>query len=192
MKFFVVIASLLIFVTGHSSADWISLSGHPAAKGGKFYVDNDPEKLSYGAKLSHLLDLPVAQLNSYGKPYLSERMLVEYDCVKRRARSLSLVQYPGSMGSGDPVAAFESTSVWVPFSLDPVARTMEETVCGQKVVTTSLFTAHPGWLDLIQTKEFLNWKKSQSSDVQALGGSINESDSIKMINFFKRDQQLIK
>ena len=146
------------------------------------------QKLATGAQLAHLLDLPASQLNTYGKPYLSERMLVEYDCTKRRARALTLTQYPGNMGKGDPVAAFERGAGWVPFTLDPVARTMEETICGKKS-GGNLFDAHPGWLDLIQTREFLNWKQAQTAAVQALAGSANESDAIQMLDLFKRDQQ---
>lgn len=189
MKLISIIAISLAVTSLHAQAEWVSLSGHPTAKGGQFYVDmSQSQKQSTGAKLAHLLDLPVAQLNGYGKPYLSERMLVEYDCAKRRARPLSLTQYPGSMGKGDPVAAFENVAPWVPFSLDPVARMMEETICGKKEKGVSLFEAHPGWLDLIQTKKFLNWKQAQTAEVQALGGSLKESDAILMLDYYLKDQ----
>lgn len=172
-------------------ADWVSLSGHPSAAGAKFYVDMaQSQKTATGAQLAHLLDLPVAQLNTYGKPYLSERMLVEYDCTKRRARSLTLTQYPGNMGKGDPVATFERGAAWALFTLDPVARTMEEVVCGKKEAEMDVFRAHPGWLDLIQTPGFLNWKHSQTVAVQALAGSAKTSDAILMLDLYKRDQQL--
>lgn len=190
MKNRVAFVVLLAFLTSGAFADWLSLSGHPTSKGAKFYVDATLSNRSVtGAQLAHLLDFPVAQLNAYGKPYLSERSMVEYDCTKRRARTTSMAQFPGNMGSGDPMLSFDRGSAWVPFSLDPVARTMEELACGKKDFGESLFRAHPGWLDLIQTAEFLNWKQAQTAAVQAMGASTNESDAIQMIDLFKRDQQ---
>lgn len=177
----------MLFTCTYAFSEWLEISGHPTAKGGKFYVDKSQiQKYVNGAKLVHLMDLPYAQLNAYGKPYLSEKMLMEYDCGSRRTRILSISQYASSMGKGDAVYDFEGKGRWIYFSLDPVARTMEEMMCGKKQ-GASLFTAHPGWLDLIQSKKFLNWLQSQNSEVQALASTTNEAESILLIDKFKSE-----
>ena len=73
----------------------------------------------------HLLDFPVAQLNAYGKPFMSETMSVEYDCIKKRSRGLTLVQYSKNMGEGEKIASFEGGDTWVNFSESGVSYSSE-------------------------------------------------------------------
>jgi hypothetical protein len=51
--------------------------------------------------------------------------------------------------------------------------------------------AHPGWVKLVQTKQFTDWLAQQPPFIQKLAKSEMASDSIGLLNFFKNDMQTI-
>ena len=189
------ILATALLLAGPARAEWVDLSGHPDNKGSNFYVEStQSQKQSTSASLAHMLDLATPQLNSYGKPYLSERMQVEYDCLRKRARALSIVQYSKNMGQGDKVASFERSDTWVPFSTDPgVARGMEELACrkpptAQEIVQGEVEHAHPGWMQTISNIAFFAWMAQQPPEIKALAASTKAADAIAMLDLFKAYQ----
>jgi len=61
-----------------------------------------------------MLDYRQPQKNSQGKTYLSSRMLLEFDCLHKQARSRSLAIYSGAHLSGEALTSEGVIAEWQP------------------------------------------------------------------------------
>lgn len=82
------------------------------------------------ARLEHLVRWPLPQLEPAQPPYLSTKVLTDYDCVGKRERYLSSISYAGAMGSGARVAIDDNAAEgWDPISADSMEEKLWQMAC---------------------------------------------------------------
>jgi predicted ribosomally synthesized peptide with SipW-like signal peptide len=122
MKSHYALALLLALSSGAASAAWTEIETFE--DGMRVFADPaSVKRRGDTASLEHLVRWPQPQLEPAQPPYLSTKVLTDYDCVGKRERYRSSISYAGSMANGARVAIDDNAAEgWDPIS----AASMEE------------------------------------------------------------------
>ncbi len=91
------------------------------------------QKSGDGVKMQALLDYKVAEKDASGKPYLSVKLLHEYDCKGERGRTLYFSLHAGQMGAGQLVySEMRTGSEWLPAGRAIIGETLWKFACRKK------------------------------------------------------------
>ena len=84
-------------------------------------------------KMWGLLDYKSAEKDSSGKPYLSVKLLQEFDCKSARGRTRYYSFHAGHMGTGQLVASeLRADSEWLPANRARPGEILWNAACGKK------------------------------------------------------------
>ena len=121
---------LLLTVAGSSAAaGWVEVGGNEVVT---TYADSGTIRKSGNlVKMWHLLDYEKARGIEGVRPYLSIRMLDEYDCAEERTRTLSIVLHGGNMGAGEVLGSVTEPGDWRPVLTDTLVETLRAFACGK-------------------------------------------------------------
>ncbi|MFY9317041.1 MAG: surface-adhesin E family protein [Burkholderiales bacterium] len=105
------LAGLLALACGGALADWTAVGA--ANEIYAAYADSASIRRSGGmATMVGLYDFPRQDFTPEGHGLYSTVVLREYDCVARRVRLLSSVDFSGHMGAGTPVSTSSMPRRW--------------------------------------------------------------------------------
>lgn len=129
MKSHKVLALMLALSSSAALAAWTEIEKFD--DGMRVFVDPASLRRSGDtARLEHLVRWPLPQLEPAQPPYLSTKMLTDYDCVGKRERYLSSISYAGAMGSGARVAIDDNAAEgWDPISADSMEEKLWQMAC---------------------------------------------------------------
>jgi hypothetical protein len=108
-------------------ADW-----HPVTRTAAFvgYSDASTVHRSGGrVQIWEMKDYRLPQPTSSGRPYLSSKILSEYDCANQQTRFLSLAFYSENRGYGDVVSVYEQSFPWSVVAPGTIARHFLDFAC---------------------------------------------------------------
>jgi Surface-adhesin protein E len=84
-------------------------------------------------KMWSLLDYKTAEKDDTGKPYLSAKLLHDYNCKDERARTRYFSIHAGPMGAGQLVnSEVRGDSEWLPAGRTFIGETLFRIACGKK------------------------------------------------------------
>jgi hypothetical protein len=129
MKSHKVLALMLALSSSAALAAWTEIEKFD--DGMRVFVDPASLRRSGDtARLEHLVRWPLPQLEPAQPPYLSTKVLTDYDCVGKRERYLSSISYAGAMGSGARVAIDDNAAEgWDPISADSMEEKLWQMAC---------------------------------------------------------------
>jgi len=114
--------------TESHAAEWTGVGG---TENQNFYADlTTVRKAGKGVRMWSMLDLKEAD-TAAGKPYLSMKMLNEFDCMGEQYRFLSSSDYTGNMGNGEVVYQNSTASEWNPIPPTSAVKTLWKVACGK-------------------------------------------------------------
>jgi hypothetical protein len=124
-----VLALLLAFSSSAAVAAWTEIEKFDDDM--RVFVDPASVRRSGDtARLEHLVRWPVPQLEPAQPPYLSTKVLTDYDCSGKRERYLSSISYAGAMGNGARVAIDDNAAEgWDPVSADSMEEKLWQMAC---------------------------------------------------------------
>ncbi len=129
-----ILLMMLAVVSGSAAAEWVEVGGNELITS---YAD--PTTIhSNGSmvKMWTLFDLKTARISSVGKPYLSSKSEDEFDCKKKRRRTLSFSWHAGNMGEGEIVASNANPDEWAPVALRTVREALWKMACAKRYPST--------------------------------------------------------
>ena len=124
-----ILTMLLAVVSSSAAAEWVEIGNNEAAT-----VYADPATLRRGGNMVKLWELYVAKTTQsiVNKPYLSVKLLREYDCKGKQARTLSASFHPQGMGRGEIVYGSSGPTRWEPVKELEIASAIQwKWACGQ-------------------------------------------------------------
>lgn len=99
-------------------------------------VYSDPatiQKSGDAVKMWTLLDFKTAEKDDTGRPYLSTKLLHEYDCKGERARTRYFSLHAGQMAAGQLVASeVRGEGEWLPAGRTFIGENLFRIACGKK------------------------------------------------------------
>ena len=125
-------ALVLAALAGSAAAAWVQVG---VADGG-MVVYADPAGISRTGgivKMWTLLDYKTAEKDDSGKPYLSTKLLHDYDCKDERGQTRYFSIHSGQMGTGQLVySEVRPNSEWLPARRAIIGETLWKIACGKK------------------------------------------------------------
>jgi hypothetical protein len=123
---------LLATLAGGAAAAWERVG--VADDGMVVYADPATiQKTGDNVKMQALLDYKTAEKDASGKPYLSAKLLHEYECKGERGRTLYFSLHAGQMGSGQLVfSEMRAGSDWRPAGRTIIGETLWNFACKRK------------------------------------------------------------
>lgn len=107
-------------------AEWTEVGGN---ENQTVYADLATiHKAGKGVKMWSLLDLKAADTTTT-RPYLSMKMLNEFDCKGERYRFLASSNHSGNMGGGEVVYRMDSIAEWNPIPPTSAVKTLWKAAC---------------------------------------------------------------
>ena len=76
-----------------------------------------------------MIDFPGEQTDRTGNRFASAKIQREFDCSEERSRILALMEYLGSMESGNVIFTSTSISAWNPVSPQSIDREIWKLAC---------------------------------------------------------------
>ena len=124
-----IILLLLTLASCTAVAGWVEVGGNETAT---TYADSGTIRRSgTTVKMWHLLDYEIARRIEGIRPYLSIKMLDEYDCAQQRTRTLSILLHAANMGAGEVLGSVNDPGDWRPVLPDTLVQTLREFACGK-------------------------------------------------------------
>jgi hypothetical protein len=124
-----IMLTLLTLSSGNAPAAWVEVGGNEHTS---TYADAETIRKSGNAvRMWHLVDHTKARAIAGIKPYLSIKMLDEYDCAQERTRTLSLSLHSGNMGEGELLGTVNTPGDWRPVPPDTLVETLSAFACGK-------------------------------------------------------------
>jgi len=118
---------LLAALSGSAAAEWIEIGGNEAAA---TYAESDTmRKAGIMVKMWHLVDYAQARRIEGIEPYISVKMLAEYDCREERTRTLHISLHSGNMGAGALLGGVAAPGQWRPIPPDTLVATLHGYAC---------------------------------------------------------------
>lgn len=123
---------MLAALNGGAAAAWEQVG--VANDGMAVYADPATiQKSGDLVKMWSVLDYKVAEKDDAGKPFLSTKLLHEYDCKAERARTRYFSIHAGQMATGQLLASeVRGESAWLPASRAFIGETLWRIACGKK------------------------------------------------------------
>ncbi|MFZ2301817.1 MAG: thermonuclease family protein [Gallionella sp.] len=114
--------------TESHAAEWTGVGGTESQN---FYADlTTVRKAGKSVQMWSMLDLKEPDTTA-GKPYLSMKMLNEFDCVGEQYRFLDSLNYSGNMGGGEVVFRGGTASEWNLIPPTSAVKTLWKVACGK-------------------------------------------------------------
>ena len=121
------VASILALLGNSASADWTSIG---TSAGITFYVGlGTIRKAATTSRIWTMIDFPGEQTDRTGNRFASAKIQREFDCSEERSRILALMEYLGSMESGNVIFTSTSISAWNPVSPQSIDREIWKLAC---------------------------------------------------------------
>jgi hypothetical protein len=123
---------VLAVLAGSAAAAWERVGA--ADDGIVVYADSATIQTSGDVvKMWSLLDYKTAEKDATGKPYLSAKLLQEYDCTGERGRTRYFSFHAGQMGAGQLVySEVRADSEWMPARRARTGAMLWTIACGKK------------------------------------------------------------
>ncbi len=123
---------VLAALGGSAAAAWVQIG--VANDGMVVYADPASIRTSGGVvKMWTLLDYKIAEKDDSGKPFLSAKLLHDYDCKDERARTQYYSLHAGHMATGSVVLREEhNNSEWQSAHRAIIGETLWKLACGKK------------------------------------------------------------
>ena len=123
---------MLAALDGSAAAAWVQVG--VADDGMVVYADPATiRKSGSDVKMWVLLDYKTAEKDDSGKPYLSAKLLHDYDCKDERGRTVYYSFHSGHMGAGKLVySEVRANSEWRPARRAIIGEALWEFACGRK------------------------------------------------------------
>lgn len=123
---------VLAALCGSAAAAWVQIG--VADDGMVVYADPATIREKGGVvKMWALLDYKSVQKDDSGKPYLSAKLLHDYECKDARARTQYFSLHSGKMGTGTVVVREErNNSEWLPANRAIIGETLWKLACGKQ------------------------------------------------------------
>ena len=125
-------ALVLAALAGSAAAAWVRVG--VADDGMVVYADPAGINRTGGiVKMWTLLDYKTAEKDDSGKPYLSAKLLHDYDCKDEQGRTRYFSFHSGQMGTGYLVySEVRPASEWLPARRAIIGETLWKFACGRK------------------------------------------------------------
>ena len=121
-----ILMMLLAVVSSSAMATWVNVSESEASTG---YVDSVTiSRVGDRVKMWELFDYKASR-DIAGKPYMSRKAQVEYDCKDKQSRTLTSFAHSGNMGGGEVVYTELVTEKWEPVPPRNVVETLWKLAC---------------------------------------------------------------
>jgi hypothetical protein len=125
---FKAILLMLLVYSGSTPAEWARVGGNETMVA---YADfSSIRENGNVVKMWTLADFKMAEVSG-GKQFLSSKSKVEYDCEKKRRRTLYFSWHSGNMGEGEMVATSSSREKWAPVLSGTVREALWKFACGE-------------------------------------------------------------
>jgi len=125
----IILPVLLTALSGSAAAGWVEVGGNEITVA---YADSGTiRRAGDMVKMWHLLDYATARSIEGIKPYLSIKVLDEYDCAQERARTISMSLHSGNMGVGEVLGTVTDPGDWRPVPPDTLVETLRAFACGK-------------------------------------------------------------
>ena len=128
MKKINILVLLLLGSPGVAQAEWESISMSSDATFAEYINRASTRKTPHGYKVWELLDFKTLQQGVVGH-FRSIKLLEEYDCTRKRGRTLSAVWYSGQMGTGTVADNGSVARFWEAIVPDSTGEIMFNAVC---------------------------------------------------------------
>lgn len=120
---------LLVVFSSSALAEWARAGGNDAMIA---YADFSTIRENGNmVKMWTLADFKVAKVSAVGKPFLSSKSQVEFDCRKKRRRTLYFSWHSGNMGEGEIIISNSNRDKWAPVLRGTVREALWKFACGK-------------------------------------------------------------
>jgi hypothetical protein len=124
--------TLLVLSSGPAYAEWVAVFSSESSGGYTVYVDPDTIRHEEdGVEMWELYDHKTRGTME-GYSFLSFKKLIEYGCAEERFRTLAVMHYSGSMGSGMLVSSNSDQGNWKRIPPGSVGEALWKVACGKK------------------------------------------------------------
>jgi hypothetical protein len=124
-----ILLTLLALASGNAGAAWVEVGSNDFAT---TYADAATiRKSGSSVRMWHLVDHTKSRGIEGIKPYLSIKMLDEYDCAQERTRTLALSLHSANMGEGEALGSVNTPGDWRPVPPDTLVETLRAFACGK-------------------------------------------------------------
>ena len=122
---------LLAIVSSSAMADWVAVGSDEI---GVTYYANPASIHKEGNKVKmwNVVDYTTARVSSDGKPYMSMKARVQYDCKEERLRTMHYSGHSEHMGRGKSVYSDDDPTKWSPVPRATVQEDLWEIACGKR------------------------------------------------------------
>ena len=124
-------ACLLAFAGGSALADWTAV-GNPDEIYAAYAEPASIRRNGGMVTMAGLYDFRRQDFTPEGRGLYSTVVLREYDCLARRVRLLSSIDFAGHMGAGDPVSTSQTPRRWEPVHEAGIDREFLRFACAPK------------------------------------------------------------
>jgi len=126
--------TLLVLSSGPAYAEWVAVEKNYLVPGLQtVYVDPDTIRREGNlVTMAILIDWKWMQGNRSPSRFYSTKIKKQFDCAEKRLRLLAFRDFYGHMGTGTPVAAYESEGHWVPVEPESLNQALWEVACGKQ------------------------------------------------------------
>ncbi|MDH5667213.1 MAG: surface-adhesin E family protein [Nitrospira sp.] len=122
-----ILAVLLCLSAESAYADWTKIT---STSDSDMYADfSTIRRKDHTVKMWVLHDYHKPQATPDNKPYLSIKILAQFDCAEEESRFLASIDYAEGMGTGDPLSSYYTPSKWTPIIPRSIAETMKNVAC---------------------------------------------------------------
>jgi hypothetical protein len=124
--------TLLLLSSGSAYAEWVSIISSESAGGYTVYVDLDTIRHEEdGVEMWELYDYKTRGTKE-GYSFLSFKKRNEYGCPEERLRTLAVMHYSGSMGSGMLVSSNSDQGKWKRVPPGSVGEALWKVACNKQ------------------------------------------------------------
>jgi hypothetical protein len=122
---------LLAVVSSSAAAAWVETGSNEV--GAIYYADpGTVRRAGNRVKMWNLVDYKTARISLNGKPYISIKVHVEYDCKEKRMRTIYYSDHSGNMAGGKSVYSDDDPAKWSPVPRATVQEDLWEIACGKR------------------------------------------------------------
>jgi hypothetical protein len=129
---FWLLITLLVLSSGPAYAEWVAVISSESSGGYTVYVDPDTIRHEEdGVEMWELYDHKTRGTKD-GYSFLSFKKRNEYGCAEERLRTLAVIYYSGSMGSGMLVSSNSDQGKWKRVPPGSVGEALRKVACDKK------------------------------------------------------------
>jgi len=126
-----ILMMLLAVVSSSAAAEWVEAGSDEI---GVTYYANPASIHKEGNKVKmwNVVDYKTARVSSDGKPYMSMKARVQYDCKEERLRTMHYSGHSEHMGRGKSVYSDDNPTKWIPVPRATVQEDLWAIACSER------------------------------------------------------------